>query len=161
MHSKADMTSEILIRAARCDDWPAIAEYNCRLAWESEQKRLDPAKIEPGVQAVLADPSKGRYFVAETEGRVIGQLMVTWEWSDWRNGQIWWLQSVYVAAEFRQQGVFRRLFEHLVSLGQAEQVLGVRLYVEEHNARAQQTYHKLGLNQAGYHVMERWFGPSL
>ena len=161
MLPKADMMSEILIRAARREDWPVIAEYNCRLAWESEQKRLDPAKIEPGVQAVLNDPTKGRYFVAETQGRVIGQLMVTWEWSDWRNGQIWWLQSVYVAAEFRQQGVFRQLFEHLVALGQAEQVLGVRLYVEEHNARAQQTYEKLGLNQAGYHVMERWFGPAL
>ena len=153
--------TEISIRAAHHDDWPVIADYNCRLAWESEQKRLDPAKIEPGVQAVLNDPTKGRYFVAEADGKVIGQLMHTWEWSDWRNGQIWWLQSVYVAPEYRQRGVFRRLFEHLVSLAAEERVLGVRLYVEDHNARAQQTYQQLGMKNAGYHVMERWFGPAL
>ncbi|MES2789627.1 MAG: GNAT family N-acetyltransferase [Planctomycetota bacterium] len=151
----------IVIRAACCADWPTIAEFNCRLAWESEEKRLDPAKIEPGVQAVLQDPAKGRYFVAEADGQVVGQLMYTMEWSDWRNGQIWWLQSVYVAAEYRQQGVFRQLFEHLVALGIEERVLGVRLYVEKENERAQRTYQQLGLAQPGYHVMERWFGPAL
>ena len=153
--------TELLIRPACHADWPIIANYNCRLAWESERKRLDPAKIEPGVQAVLNDPTKGRYFVAEVNGQVIGQLMHTWEWSDWRNGQIWWLQSVYVAPEHRQQGVFRRLFEHMVALAAQEGVLGVRLYVEEQNARAQQTYQQLGLTSAGYRVMERWFGPAL
>lgn len=151
----------IVIRAACFADWPVIADYNCRLAWESEAKRLDPAKIEPGVQAVLNDPTKGRYFVAEVDGRVIGQMMHTWEWSDWRNGQIWWLQSVYVAPEFRQQGVFRRLFEHLIALAAEERVLGVRLYVEDHNDRAHRTYQQLGLTNAGYRVMERWFGPAL
>ena len=152
---------EITIRPACYSDWPVIADYNTRLAWESEQKRLDPAKIEPGVQAVLNDPTKGRYFVAEADGRVVGQLMHTWEWSDWRNGQIWWLQSVYVSPEHRQQGVFRQLFEHMVALAAEEGVLGVRLYVEDHNARAQQTYQQLGLTSAGYRVMERWFGPAL
>lgn len=150
--------TDITIRAARPDDWRVIADYNCRLAWESEQKRLDPARIEPGVQAILNDTTKGRYFVAEVDGRVIGQIMHTWEWSDWRNGQIWWLQSVYVAPEHRRQGVFKRLFDHLIQLGQTEKVLGIRLYVENQNERAQRTYEQAGMDKAGYLVMERWFG---
>jgi GNAT superfamily N-acetyltransferase len=159
-HLRSIMT-EITIRPASREDWPVIAEFNVRLAWESEQKRLNPEKIVPGVQAILNDPAKGRYLVAEADGRVVGQIMHTWEWSDWRNGQIWWLQSVYVTTEYRQQGVFRRLFEYLVDLGRREGALGVRLYVEEHNERAQQTYEQLGLSAAGYHVRERWFGPPL
>jgi GNAT superfamily N-acetyltransferase len=155
--------TEISIRAARWDDWPTIADFNCRLAMESEHKRLDPEKIVPGVQALLRDAQKGRYFVAEdgVGGPLVGQIMHTHEWSDWRNGPIWWLQSVYVTREFRQRGVFRALFEHLVQLAEAEKVLGVRLYVERENARAHQTYEKLGFADAGYFVMERWFGPSL
>lgn len=153
--------SEITVRPALSADWSVIADFNIRLAWESEHKRLDPAKIEPGVQALLMDSGKGRYFLAESDGQIVGQIMHTWEWSDWRNGQIWWLQSVYVTAEYRQKGVFRRLFEYLVKLAEQERVLGVRLYVEEHNERAQRTYQQLGLSAAGYHVMERWFGPSL
>lgn len=155
--------AEIHIRAARWDDWPTIADFNCRLALESEHKTLDPNKIQPGVQALLQDASKGRYFVAEdgAGGPVVGQIMHTYEWSDWRNGPIWWLQSVYVAPEYRQRGVFRTLFEHLVQLATVEKVLGVRLYVERDNARAHKTYEKLGLSDAGYFVMERWFGPSL
>jgi len=154
---------EILIRAARWEDWPTIAEFNTRLAFESEHKRLDPEKIGPGVQALLNDPTKGRYFVAEdgAGGPVIGQIMHTFEWSDWRNGSIWWLQSVFVTPEYRQSGVFRALFEHLVQLAEQEKVLGVRLYVERDNTRAHKTYEKLGLSDAGYFVMERWFGPSL
>ena len=154
---------EIHIRAACWDDWPTIADFNTRLAWESEHKRLDPEKIGPGVQALLQDRAKGRYFVAVdgVGGPVVGQIMHTQEWSDWRNGQIWWLQSVYVLAEYRQRGVFRALFEHLVQLAEVEQVLGVRLYVERDNARAQQTYERLGLIDAGYFVRERWFGPAL
>lgn len=158
---KKETMAEIIIRAARYEDWPVIADYNCRLAWETEHKRLDPARIQPGVQAVLNDPAKGRYFVAEVDGRVVGQLMHTWEWSDWRNGQIWWVQSVFVAPEFRQQGVFKRLFEYLATLAIEERVLGVRLYVEDQNERAQRTYQQLGLTEPGYRVMERWFGPAL
>lgn len=155
--------ADISIRAACWDDWPVIADFNTRLAFESEQKRLDPDKIRPGVQALLQDPAKGRYFVAQdgAGGPVIGQIMHTYEWSDWRNGPIWWLQSVYIAAEHRQRGVFRALFEHLVQLAETENVLGVRLYVEQENVRAHLTYEKLGLKPAGYFVMERWFGPSL
>jgi GNAT superfamily N-acetyltransferase len=101
------------IRPAVPDDWPTIVDFNCRLAEESEGKALDCAHVEPGVKAVLADPRKGRYFIAKSDGRPVGQLMHTREWSDWRNGDIWWLQSVYVHRDFRRQGVFRGLFDRL------------------------------------------------
>ena len=150
------MTDNLLIRAACFADWPTIAQFNCLLAAESEGKQLDRALIEPGVQAVLQDDRRGRYFVACIGDRIVGQLMHTWEWSDWRNGDIWWLQSVYVLPEFRRQGVFRRLYEHLSQLAEiSPQVIGLRLYVEQDNARAQATYQQLGMQLAGYVVMER------
>ena len=99
--------SEFSIRPAQPDDWPVVVDFNSRLAEESEGKVLDRAHLVPGVQALLADPAKGRYFVAEKDGQIIGQLMHTREWSDWRNGDIWWLQSVYVHPDYRRQGVFR------------------------------------------------------
>lgn len=155
--------SELHIRAARFEDWPTIADFNCQLALETEHKQLNLDKIQPGVQALLQDANKGRYFVAEdgVGGPIVGQLMHTYEWSDWRNGPIWWMQSVYVTEEFRKRGVFRALYEHLMKLAEAEKVLGVRLYVERDNVRAQQSYQNLGLNSAGYLVLERWLGPSL
>jgi ribosomal protein S18 acetylase RimI-like enzyme len=135
-----------------------IVDYNCRLASETEGKQLDRPTVERGVAALLADPRHGRYFVACDGSRVVGQMMHTYEWSDWRNGQIWWLQSVYVAADFRQRGVFRALFEHVLKAAEADPgVVGVRLYVEEENKSAQAAYAKLGLDEAGYHVMERMF----
>jgi ribosomal protein S18 acetylase RimI-like enzyme len=150
------------VRAAVAEDWPTIVEFNCLLAAESEGKTLDRSVVEPGVKALLADPRKGRYFVALSEGQIVGQLMHTYEWSDWRNGDIWWLQSVYVHSEFRRQGVFRALFEHLRKLAETSpQIAGLRLYVEEHNDRALATYRKLGLEIAGYLVMEKLRGPKL
>ncbi|HVW01866.1 MAG TPA: GNAT family N-acetyltransferase, partial [Planctomycetaceae bacterium] len=120
----------------------------------------DRPTVERGVAALLADPRHGRYFVACDGPRVVGQMMHTYEWSDWRNGQIWWLQSVYVAADFRQRGVFRALFEHVLHAAEADPgVVGVRLYVEDENKSAQAAYAKLGLDEAGYHVMERMFAP--
>ncbi|MEK6258440.1 MAG: GNAT family N-acetyltransferase [Planctomycetota bacterium] len=146
------------IRPAQVDDWPVIADFNTRLAAETEGKRLEPETIAQGVRTLLSQSQHGRYFVACVEGRVVGQIMHTREWSDWRNGEIWWLQSVYVLSEFRQQGVFRALFAHLHSLAQASpEVIGLRLYVEEHNTRAQEAYLTLGLKRAGYTVMEHIF----
>jgi GNAT superfamily N-acetyltransferase len=148
----------LTVRAAVPGDWPTIVDFNCRLAEESENTRLDPAKIRPGVQALLADPAKGRYLVACSGERIVGQLMHTFEWSDWRNGQIWWLQSVFVEPEFRRKGVFRRLFQHLHDAAAADPgVVGFRLYVERENHRAQQTYIQVGLEPAAYFVMERLF----
>jgi ribosomal protein S18 acetylase RimI-like enzyme len=157
----------IEIRLATRDDWPTIVDFNCLLATESEGKQLDRQHVEPGVQAILADPRKGRYFLASvrvssTQGRIVGQLMHTYEWSDWRNGDIWWLQSVYVHPDFRRQGVFQALFERLRCEAEADAgVVGLRLYVEEQNTRAHETYRKLGLSEGGYFVMEKFHRRSV
>ena len=147
----------IRVRPAGPDDEAVIVEWNCLLARETEGKELDRARIVPGVRAVLADPQKGRYFVAESgSGELVGQLMHTMEWSDWRNGWIWWLQSVYVPASHRGHGVFRALFEHLERVALAgPEVVALRLYVEDHNEAAVATYHRLGMQDAGYRVLER------
>src|SRR5438045_3712231 len=103
---------QIVIRPAIVEDWPVIVAFNRDLAQESEGKQLNRENVEPGVQALLIDPRKGRYLLALVGGRIVGQLMHTYEWSDWRNGDIWWLQSVYVHPDFRRHGVFRALFAH-------------------------------------------------
>lgn len=148
----------IHIRTAKLDDWRALAAGNAALAAETEGKQLSPALLEPGVRAALEDETKARYFVACIDGAVVGQVMFTREWSDWRNGDIWWLQSVYVLPDFRGRGVFRALYEHVYSLAAADPtVVGLRLYVERDNQRAQTTYHRLGMTMPGYYVMESMF----
>ena len=149
--------AEIVIREALPGDWEIIVEYNCRLATESEGKQLDREHIVPGVQALLADPGKGRYLLAEIGGLVVGQMMHTHEWSDWRNGDIWWLQSVYVHPDHRRMGVFKRLFGHLREAALADPgVVGLRLYVEEKNTPAHAVYAALGFEPGGYFVLEQW-----
>ena len=146
----------LLIRQAGPDDEDVVADFNCRLAWESESKRLDAPTVQLGVREILNNSRHGRYFVACLDGRIVGQLMHTFEWSDWRNGDIWWLQSVYVHPDFRRLGVFRTLLNHLQTEATASpDVVGLRLYVEEHNTAAQETYERLGLKTAGYVVMEQ------
>lgn len=143
------------IREAHAGDGSTIAAYNRRMALETEGKELADDIIGPGVMTLLGDRSKGRYWVAEADGRTIGQLMVTYEWSDWRNGTIWWMQSVYVHPDWRRQGVFSALYRHVESLAAAApDVIGLRLYVEENNKRAQQTYEGLGMTRPRYLVME-------
>jgi len=144
----------ITIRTARPEDAAVIADFNTRLAAETESKTLDSATIRAGVVALLADPSKGRYFVAESEGKIIGQTAVSFEWSDWRNGMIWWLQSVYVCAEFRAKGVFRALFNSIRLTALQEGVIGIRLYVDEENRRGQSAYRSLGMERLRYQVFE-------
>ncbi len=148
----------IQIRKAVLEDWPCLAAGNIALAAETEDKRLPQEKIEPGVRAVLKDERKGQYFVACDESRVVGQVMSTWEWSDWRDGEIWWLQSVYILPDYRGRGIFRALYEHVYQLARnSENVVGLRLYVEQENLPAQQTYRKLGMQLPGYYVMEALF----
>ena len=133
-----------------------IVEFNRLLALETEAITLSVEVLTQGVRTALLDPHKARYFVAEIDGQVVGQLMHTREWSDWRNGDIWWLQSVYVREDFRRAGVFRALIEHLRAEAQSSpDVVGIRLYVEEHNDRAAATYDRLGLPAAGYVVREQ------
>jgi GNAT superfamily N-acetyltransferase len=144
------------LRRATPADAAVIAEYNRRLASETEGKTLDPTVLARGVSAVLDDPSRGLYFVAEQDGDIVGQLMITAEWSDWRNGWIWWIQSVYVRQEARKQGVFRGLYEHVEKAARADpQVVGLRLYVEHENHAAQQTYLRMGMERTTYLVLER------
>jgi GNAT superfamily N-acetyltransferase len=146
---------DMSIRAARIDDAAFLAAGNIAMALESEQKQLDPATVTRGVRAVLDDSGKGRYFIAERDSRPVGQLMITYEWSDWRNGTFWWIQSVYVLPGARRLGVFRKLFDHVEQLAKADAtVCGIRLYVERENARAQATYRHCELEDAGYVVME-------
>lgn len=151
----------LTLRRAVPADAGVITAFNQALASESEQTRLDPAVVGPGVAAVLADPHKGFYTLAEKDGEVVGQCMVTFEWSDWRNGWFWWVQSVYVRNDARRAGVFRRLYEHLLDQASKDPtVIGLRLYVEHQNARAIETYKSLGMAEAGYGVLELYPLPG-
>ena len=151
----------ITIRDAMPADAAVIADFNSRIAVETEDKSLDPRLIGPGVRKILDDSTKGQYWVAEVDGRIVGQIMVTYEWSDWRDGMIWWLQSVYVVKDYRRHGVFSSLYRHVESLARKlPDVCGIRLYVENDNNRAQQTYAALGMIDTNYRVMETMFDPS-
>jgi ribosomal protein S18 acetylase RimI-like enzyme len=149
---------EFVIRDARPDDAEVIADYNNRLAEETESRSLDPGSIKPGVAAILADPSKGRYWVALVDGQVVGQIAISFEWSDWRNGMFWWIESVYVHTAHRRKGVYTRLYRHVEGLARDDDtVIGLRLYVEHDNERAQNTYDRLGMRMTSYKIMESMF----
>lgn len=145
----------VKIRDATLIDQPLIVDFNSRLADETEGKTLNQSLLAPGVTAILADCSKGRYWIALVDGEPAGQIMVTYEWSDWRNGMLWWIQSVYIPAEFRRKGIFSALYAHVESLVKEDpNACGIRLYVEKGNQRAQDTYRNLGFSEPGYLVME-------
>jgi ribosomal protein S18 acetylase RimI-like enzyme len=147
-----------MIRLATPADAEVIAEYNALMARETEHLELDRERLRRGVRAILEDASKGVYWVAEAEGRVVGQMMITYEWSDWRNAVFWWIQSVYVAPDCRGRGVFRSLYDHVTAMARADAgVCGVRLYVENANAAAQATYERIGMQRTGYTMFERDF----
>ena len=147
--------SPFRVRRATPADASSVAEFNRRLAQETEDTILDPVVLARGVDAVLADESKGLYFVAEAGDAIVGQVMVTYEWSDWRNGPLWWLQSVYVDAAWRRRGVFRALFTRVLEAAKRAGVVGFRLYVEQENKAAQEVYERVGLQRSRYWVMER------
>jgi GNAT superfamily N-acetyltransferase len=152
-----DPPVEFTIRPATESDADAIAAFIVAMAMETEHLRLDPAVVAPGVRGALADQAKARYFVADVGGKVIGQLMITLEWSDWRNGNLWWIQSVYVLPEYRGRGVFRALYGHVRDLARGAGAAGLRLYVERDNASAQRTDAALGMKPTAYLVMEEIF----
>ncbi|HUD47938.1 MAG TPA: GNAT family N-acetyltransferase [Candidatus Baltobacteraceae bacterium] len=140
------------------DDLAVMAQFNIALASESESLELEPARVRAGVEALLRDPAKGTYFVAASGAEVVGQLLITHEWSDWRNGDFWWLQSVYVRPDFRRRGVFKALFDFVQAKASgAPDVCGLRLYMEENNSRAREAYGSLGMSETHYRVFERLF----
>ena len=150
----------ILIRDARAEDLDVIVSFNEALARETEGKTLDRGALARGVAAALKDPTRLRYWVAEdpTSRAVVGQAAVTREWSDWRNGWLWWFQSVYVHRDARGRGVFRSLHNSIRSAAlSSPDVVGLRLYVEHENASARRTYESLGLAPGGYDVYEEIF----
>jgi len=151
--------SEINIRPAASDDLEIIVDFSARLAAESEGIELDRDILTSGVNSALEDSSKARYFLAEAAGEggsleIAGQLMITYEWSDWRNGMFIWIQSVYVRAEHRRKGVFKALYEHVKTLASSPGYCGVRLYVHDGNSSARETYLRLGMVEPHYTVLE-------
>ena len=149
--------SKITVRAATRADQAHIAAWNAAMAWETEAKRLDPETLERGVLAIFDEPRRGFYLVAEHDGSPVGCLMVTYEWSDWRCGDFWWIQSVYVVESARRLGVFRALYEDVASRARAARAVGLRLYVETENERAQATYAGLGMERCHYFMYEAEF----
>lgn len=145
----------VSVRDAVAGDADTIVSYNERMAIETEGKALARDTVSAGVRNLLSDPARGRYWMAESGGAVVGQIMVTLEWSDWRNGYFWWIQSVYVVPDMRGRGVFRALYEHVRTLAeQAGNACGLRLYVEKENTTALATYEALGMHDPGYRMME-------
>lgn len=132
-----------------------IVEFQIAMAQETEDFALDRDICTRGVEAVFADSSLGRYFVAESESSLIASLMITPEWSDWRNGVVWWIQSVYVRPDHRRRGAYAGLYEHVKRIAESiEMVKGIRLYVDKRNTSAQEVYRRMGMNGEHYQVFE-------
>jgi GNAT superfamily N-acetyltransferase len=148
------LMSEIEYREATPADAPSIVEFQLAMARETEELELDREVLTKGVDAVFANASLGRYFVAAADGRVVASLMITYEWSDWRNGNVWWIQSVYVIPEFRRRGVYAGLYAFVRAMVEETAVRGIRLYVDERNKPAQEVYSRLGMNGEHYRVYE-------
>ena len=147
--------TDVLIREARREDAATIIEFQLAMALETEELTLDREVLTRGVQALFDNPNLGRYFVAESEGRVVASLMITYEWSDWRNGMVWWIQSVYTIPEFRRRGVYAALYQHIRAQVEPQpDIRGIRLYVDTRNVGAQQVYARLGMEGEHYKVFE-------
>lgn len=144
---------QVNYRGAGPHDARTIIEFQQAMARETEEVELDLQTVTRGVQAVFDDPARGRYFVADAGGRVVASLLITYEWSDWRNGVVWWIQSVYVDPEFRGRGVYAGLYAHVKAAAGAS-VRGIRLYVDRRNTRAQEVYRRLGMDGEHYLVFE-------
>ena len=147
--------SEITVRPATPEDAEFLVRGNARMALETENLSLDFDRLRSGVHAIFEDPARGFYLLAEIDRTRVGQMMITYEWSDWRNGVFWWIQSVYTVPESRRRGVFRALYAHAEALArQQEAVCGLRLYVEAHNQQAQETYRRCGMQETAYRLFE-------
>ena len=145
------------IRTASAEDRDRIVLFNQAMARETEGRELDRSNLTKGVERLLAQPDRGRYFVAEREGKIVGQLMITTEWSDWRNGEIWWIQSVYVSKRHRRAGIYRQLHEYARDLARRDRAIGLRLYVERDNDPARATYAAMGMHESSYRIFEEFW----
>jgi len=145
----------MLVREAKSGDLNSIVEFQLSMARETEEVMLDHNTVEKGVAAVLKDSSKGIYYVAEADGIVIGSLLTTYEWSDWRNGTVLWIQSVYVVPEFRRKGVYSKIYGYVKNrVLESSHLKGIRLYADKKNSGAQLVYRKLGMNPDHYITFE-------
>ncbi len=146
---------EITIRDAKAEDLQIITDFQMEMALETEALKLDREVLSAGVSSVLNDNSKARYFIAHTSSESVGMLMITFEWSDWRNGWVWWIQSVYTKPGFRKMGVYKLLYDHIKNLViNSNNIRGVRLYVDKRNVPAQRVYESLGMNGEHYTTYE-------
>ena len=144
----------ISIRKAIPKDAPAIIDFQQKMAWETERITLKQDIITKGVHAVFGNPSHGQYYIAEWDGVVVASLLITFEWSDWRNADVWWFQSVYVLPAFRRKNVFRSMYSFVKNEAEKPGVAALRLYVESNNTKAQKTYEALGMNSEHYKMYE-------
>jgi len=144
----------ISIRKALLTDATSIIDFQQKMAWETEKIKLVPEIVTKGVYAVFRESSRGQYYVAAEEDNVVASLLITFEWSDWRNCNVWWFQSVYVIPEYRRQGIFRKMYNYIKQLAEEQGVAGLRLYVETKNNRAQTTYEALGMSSEHYSFYE-------
>ena len=144
----------ITIRKATPEDSSTIIDFQKKMAWETEQVTLLPEIIDKGVNAVFTNPARGQYWVAEENGNIVASLLITYEWSDWRNTNVWWLQSVYVRQPFRRTGIFRSMYSFIKDEADKQGVAGLRLYVETNNSSAQKTYEALGMMSEHYTMYE-------
>lgn len=143
------------IRLANRNDVDALVEFNQAMAMETERKRLDSTTLNRGVAAVFDDPAKGFYVVAEADDKIVGGLLVTFEWSDWRNGWFWWIQSVYVLPEYRGRAIYPAMYDFIKRLADGRgDVCGFRLYVERENETARRVYDKAGMHESYYRMYE-------
>ncbi|RAP57077.1 GNAT family N-acetyltransferase [Oleiagrimonas sp. MCCC 1A03011] len=150
--------TDLTIRPATPNDLDHLVAWNAAMAAETEDKTLDRAVLTAGVRGVLDEPRRGFYLIAERDGEPVGSLLVTYEWSDWRNGDFFWIQSVYVVESARRSGVFRALYAAVEQRAREAGAVGMRLYVEHENHRAQKTYEGLGMQRCDYHMYEVEFG---
>ncbi len=144
----------ITIRKAEKTDADVIIDFQMKMARETEELELNKNTVTRGVNAVFANQSRGQYYVADDDGKVVASLLITFEWSDWRNCSVWWFQSVYVLPEYRRRGIFRKMYNHIKSLAEAEDAGGLRPYVETKNIRARKTYEALGMSSEHYAFYE-------
>jgi len=144
----------ILIRRANLADATAIIDFQLKMAWETEKRSLERDILQKGVYAVFSDNRKGEYYVAEAYGKVVASLLITYEWSDWRNCDVWWLQSVFVMPKYRRKGIFRKMYTFIKEKATAYDIAGLRLYVETGNKRAMKTYEALGMSSEHYNFYE-------